>query len=276
MSEGRDNQWPYRAYENLEFIRSPEARPIRILSEYIEPANRLRRENIRNTIVFFGSARLVSKEAAETQLAALLAEQPDGDLSEEFAAKLNTAQMRLKMSVYYEASRQLAAKLTRWSKSSRNSSNGYYICSGGGPGIMEAANRGASEAGGRSVGLNITLPFEQAPNKYQSHEISFDFNYFFIRKFWFFYLSKAMVVFPGGFGTFDELFELLTLVQTEKTKKPMPIVLFGSEFWNTVVNFQAMADHGVISKKDLDLFCISDSVDETYQYLVGKLEHKYS
>ena len=165
----------------------------------------------------------------------------------------------------------VAEKLTRWSQSSLKLGKRFYICSGGGPGIMEAANLGASRAKGRSIGFNISLPFEQKPNPYQSPELAFQFHYFFMRKFWFVYLAKALVVFPGGFGTFDEFFELLTLVQTQKTSKHMPIVLYGSEYWHEVVNFESMAKWGTISPADIDLFRTFDDVDETFRYLKSEL-----
>ena len=242
---------PPKAYKNLDFLNSPDARIIRVLSEFIEPQGRLRRGGVHNTVVFFGSARTASPEDKPT---------------EEWAKRLGK---------YYEHAAALAGKLSTWSQTIENPRNRFYVCSGGGPGIMEAANRGAMEAGADSVGLNISLPMEQDPNPYQKRELSFDFHYFFIRKFWFFYLAKALVVFPGGLGTMDELFELLTLVQTKKTHKYMPIVLFGSEFWNDVVNFEALVKWGTISKEDLDLFRVLDDVDEAFEYLKAELTKHY-
>ena len=261
-------EYPGRAYENLEFLNSPEARPIRVLSEFIEPRGRLRREHIHNTIVFFGSARTLPRDEAEKKLAEVKASGADADA-------IQSAEDMLEMSRYYEDARELASSLTLWSKENFTHDDGFYVCTGGGPGIMEAGNRGASEAGGVSVGLNINLPFEQDPNPYQTREVAFDFHYFFVRKFWFFYLAKAMVVFPGGFGTMDEVFELLTLVQTEKTKKPMPIVLYGKEFWDDIINFEGLVRRHVISPDDLDLFKICDSVEEAQEHLVAGIKRHY-
>lgn len=263
-----EDEFPGPAYENLDFLRSPEARPIRVLSEFMEPKTRLQKQHIHNTVVFFGSARTLPRDVALKNLEDAKAQAVD-------AAALEKAQSDLDMSSYYEDARELGKRITTWSKDSHTHDNGFFVCTGGGPGIMEAGNRGASEAGGVSVGLNISLPFEQEPNQYQTREVSFDFHYFFVRKFWFFYLAKAMVVFPGGFGTFDEVFELLTLVQTKKTQKPMPIVLYGKEFWNDIINFEGLVRRGVIARDDLDLFLISDSVDETFDYLVKNITRFY-
>jgi uncharacterized protein (TIGR00730 family) len=246
-----DAAWPLKAYKNLDFLNSPDARIIRVLAEFTEPQARLRRAGVYNTVVFFGSARAAA---------------PENKPNEEGAKRLSR---------YYEHAATLAKKLSAWSQTIENPRKRFYVCTGGGPGIMEAANRGAREAGADSVGLNISLPMEQYPNPYQKHELSFEFHYFFIRKFWFFYLAKALVVFPGGVGTLDELFELLTLVQTNKTKKYMPIVLFGSEFWNEVVNFEALVKWGTISEKDLALFRIFDDVDEAFEYLKTELTKHY-
>ena len=213
-----------KAYKNLQFLNSPDARRIRVLCEFAEPESRFRKNQVKDTIAFFGSARTLSKEEAETNL--LLAEQDESDQKNEMIGK---AKRDMVMSEYYEAARSLANRLTHWSKSLPKNSKRFLICSGGGPGIMEAANRGASEADGLSVGLNISLPFEQAPNPYISRELNFEFHYFFVRKFWFVFLAKALVVFPGGFVTLDVFFELLTLIQTGMTPKEMPIVLFGAK-----------------------------------------------
>lgn len=261
-----------KAYKNEDFLNSPAARNIRILCELIEPAHRLRQNNIHNTVVFFGSARSVSLQEAKTNFEKVKKIKKD---SEELTDLLEEAEHTIKLAQYYEMAAQLSEKLTRWFNQPEHHDKHFYVCSGGGPGMMEAANLGAERAGGKSVGLNISLPFEQAPNPHQTQEISFEFHYFFIRKFWFFYLAKALVVFPGGFGTLDELFELLTIIQTEKTKKYMPVVLFGSEFWNEVINFKAFAKWGVISKNDLNLFHIYDDVDEAYAFLVSELQKKY-
>ncbi len=251
-----------KAYQNSEFIESPDGRLFRILAEMMEPMHRFRRERIRDSIVFFGSARTLPKDDAEEKLAAA---KTSGDKKQ-----IHKAENDLLMSRYYEEAVELAEKLTRWSIAKNYS---YYICSGGGPGIMEAANRGAHKVeGGKSIGLNIHLPFEQYPNPYITEELNFEFNYFFIRKFWFTYLAKAIVVFPGGFGTFDEFFEIITLVQTKKTSKILPIILYGKEFWHDVINFEALVRRGVISPEDLDLFKVVDSASEAFELLTGELE----
>ena len=189
--------------------------------------------------------------------------------------KFELAERDLVMSRYYEEAVQLSAKITKWSQKIKDPLRKFYICSGGGPGIMEAANRGAHSVGGKSIGLNISLPMEQDPNPYQTRDLSFEFHYFFIRKFWFFYLSKAMIVFPGGYGTMDEFFELLTLVQTQKTKKHMPIILYGQSFWNELLDFDAMQRWGVISPEDLKLFKVVDDVDTAFRYLKDELTEHY-
>ena len=251
-----------RAYENQDFINSPDGRLIRIIAEMQEPQHRFRREGIRDSIVLFGSARTLSPEEAFTEL-----EKARKVKNKKEIAK---AEMRVEMAQYYGQARELARLLTEWSIKNHY---GYYICSGGGPGIMEAANRGAMDVeDGRSIGLNITLPFEQYPNSFITDELNFEFNYFFIRKFWFTYLAKAIVVFPGGFGTFDEFFEILTLVQNKKTAKIMPIILFGSEFWNDIINFDGLVKRGVISASDLELFKFSDSADDTFNIVTKELE----
>jgi uncharacterized protein (TIGR00730 family) len=269
--EEKPESRPVKAYKNLAFLASPDARRIRVLCEFAEPESRFRRLNVRDTIVFFGSARLIDRETAEAGLARRREENRRGDSGENAERLLREAERDLFMSRYYEDARQLARKLTQWSKSLTNRQKRFIVCSGGGPGIMEAANRGAADAGGLSVGLNISLPFEQLPNPYISRELNFEFHYFFVRKFWFVYLAKALVVFPGGFGTLDELFEILTLVQTAKTKKEMPIVVFGSDFWNEVLNFEALKRWGTISPEDLSLFSIHDDVDEAFEVLRDEL-----
>ncbi len=251
-----------KAYKNDAFLSSPHARMLRIMSEYAEPDSRFRELKVRDTIVIFGSARIPSREVALANLEAVRAEGGD----------TKGAEQRLEMSKYYEATRELAGRLTTWSKSLEGTDRRFVICSGGGPGIMEAANRGASEARGDNIGLNISLPFEQNENPYITRRLSFEFHYFFMRKFWFSYLAKAMIVMPGGFGTLDEMFEVLTLVQTLKIKKKLPIVVFGREYWERVINFGPMVEAGTISAEDLELFFLTDSVDEAYEYLVGWLE----
>ncbi|HOL73976.1 MAG TPA: TIGR00730 family Rossman fold protein [Bryobacteraceae bacterium] len=231
------------AYKNEEFLDSADARPLRILSEYLEPLSHFRREKIRDTVVFFGSARI---------------EPGKGPLAR-----------------YYDEARTLARMLTEWSESLKNSSRRFVVCSGGGPGIMEAANRGARDAGGKTVGLNIGLPFEQFPNPYISPELCFEFHYFFMRKFWFAYLAKALVVFPGGFGTLDELMEILTLAQTRKLAKKIVIVLYGSEYWKQVINFEALARFGTISPEDLQLFQFADDPETAMEILKEGLTKYY-
>ena len=250
-----------KAYLNREFVESPQARPLRILAEYIEPRHRFDHYRIEDTIVFFGSARICSREQAQDRLAQ--AEAGEGDV--------DAARKGLELSGYYESARALAHRLTLWSKGLTEGTRRFVICSGGGPGIMEAANRGASEAKGLNVGLNITLPFETSDNPYITRELSLSFHYFFMRKFWFTYLAKAVVIFPGGFGTLDELFETLTLVQTGKIRKKMPVVLFGTQYWNDVVDLHAMARYGTIDDKDLNLVLMTDSVDQAFDHLTEQL-----
>ena len=253
-----------KAYRDPAFINSPGARPLRILSEYFEPQSRFERLKIDDTIVFMGSARIKPREQAEEALRR--AEAGDGDPER--------ARMDLQMSAYYEAARELAFRITQWSKELDQKERRFVVCTGGGPGIMEAANRGASEARGVNIGLSISLPHEEAENPYITRELGFHFHYFFMRKFWFSYLAKAVIVFPGGFGTLDELFELLTLVQTRKMTKPMPIVLFGTAYWKEVINFDALVRHGVIGAQDPGLMHRTDSVDDAYEWIVHQLaEH---
>ncbi len=252
---------PTKAYDNTRFIHSRDGRGLRILAEYQEPEARFAQYNIADTIVFFGSARTLSREEAERRLDA--AERHHGDVA--------SAKLALEMSAYYEAARELAQRLTEWSKTLEGTARRFVICTGGGPGIMEAANRGASEAAGVNVGLNISLPFEQHHNPYITRELNFQFHYFFMRKFWFTYLAKAMVIFPGGFGTMDELFENLTLVQTGKLKKRIPIVLFGKSFWRETFTLEKLVESGTISPDDLDLIFETDSIDEAFVYLTDEL-----
>jgi uncharacterized protein (TIGR00730 family) len=249
------------AYLNESFLRSSDARPLRILAEYLEPRSRFDRYKIDDTIVFMGSARLASREQAEAEVRA--AERGEGNLER--------ALERLAMSRYYEEARELARRLTEWSKQMEDEERRFVVCTGGGPGIMEAANRGASEARGLNVGLTISIPLEEFDNRYVTRELSFHFHYFFMRKFWFAYLAKALLVFPGGFGTLDELFEILTLRQTRKMKKHLPIVLFGTTYWDEVVDFEALVRHGTIDRQDLQLFHRTDSVDEAYEIVTREL-----
>ena len=252
---------PIKAYKSENFLGSADARPLRILAEYLEPRSRFERYRIDDTIVFFGSARVKPRAEAEAALDA--AKAGDGDLAK--------AETGYALSAYYEATRELARRLTEWSKGLDETERRFVVCSGGGPGIMEAANRGASEAKGVNVGLGISLPFETTGSEYVTRELSFAFHYFFMRKFWFAYLAKAVVVMPGGFGTLDELFELMTLVQTDKIRKRMPIVLFGSQYWAEVIDFDALERYGTISPEDLDLFFRTDSIDEAFDYVTEQL-----
>ncbi len=227
------------AYENPEFLDSPDGRMLRILAEYAEPLARFRRENIQDTVVFFGSARF--------------AETPRETSPE--------------MVRFYDEARQLAFLLTRWSQTLASSHHRFVVTSGGGPGIMEAANRGAWDAGGKSIGLNIRLPSEQAPNRWITPALSIDFHYFFMRKYWFAYLAKALVVFPGGFGTLDEMFEVLTLAQTGKLAKNIIVLLYGSTYWKTVLNFESLVANGAIRAEDLELFAYVDTPDDAFHAL---------
>jgi uncharacterized protein (TIGR00730 family) len=265
-----------KAYKNLDFLQSSEARVIRVLAEFLEPTRRFRDQKIEDTIVFFGSARTKNIEEAKKDLEAVqnrLAKskaKADPTLQEE----LEFAKNQVFISRYYEDAVELAKRLTLWSKS-LTSNHRFVICSGGGPGMMEAANKGAIEAGGKSIGLNISIPMEQYSNPYITPELNFEFHYFFIRKFWFVYLAKGLVIFPGGFGTLDELFEVLTLTQTEKILKRVPIVIYGTEYWNQVINLEAMVKYGTISKADLDLVRFCDSVDEAFNYIKNELTELY-
>ncbi len=255
------------AYQNLEFLTSPEGRVLRILAEYIEPLNRFRRQKVQDTVVFFGSARFPSREHAEAILRKL--EGPEGKAlpRAQLRAEMNRARAALETSRYYEDARRLAFLLTRWSAKLSRKRNRFVVSTGGGPGIMEAANRGAAEAGGKSIGLNIHLPFEQAPNRYITPALNFEFHYFFMRKLWFAYLAKALVIFPGGFGTLDELFEILTLAQTEKLGKKILVIIYGRDYWQRTLNFESLVESGAISTGDLDLFRVVDSPEEAFERL---------
>jgi len=262
---------PEKAYKNLEFLNSSAARTMRILCEYEEPRARLAREGVENTIVMFGSARIRSREVAQQELAAAENAAAGAAEGSELAQAVAAATRKLKLSRYYEDTRELARRLTVWSMG-RQSPHDYYVCSGGGPGIMEAANRGASEVpGGRSVGLGISLPFEEDLNAYIPEELGFEFHYFFMRKLWFLYLAQCVVICPGGFGTLDEMFETLTLCQTGKVTRRVPMVLYGNEFWDNVLNLDCMVDFGTISAKDLNLFHRSDTVDDAFDYITRSL-----
>ncbi len=273
------------AYENPEFLESPDGRIFRMLAEYQEPLARFQRERIADTVVFFGSARFRAPDVTHSQLELLAnsysaqpappQEQPAS--ADEQAAgdatglKLSLAQAAVEMSRFYQDARTLARMVSAWAKDLPGPRHRFVIASGGGPGIMEAANRGAHEAGARSIGLNIKLPFEQFPNRFVTPELNFEFSYFFMRKFWFAYLAKALVVFPGGFGTIDEMFEILTLVQTGKFAKPLTVVIYGSEYWKSVLNFDLLVARGAIGQKDLKLFQFADSPEEAFALLQSGL-----
>ncbi len=229
---------PELAYKNLDFLESRDGRAIRIMAEFLQPLAQFRKERIHDTVVFFGSARI----------------QEDGPMGH-----------------YYQEARKLARMMSEWSEGLKHSNRRFVICTGGGPGIMEAANRGAHDAGVRSVGLNIGLPLEQQPNPYITPELCLQFRYFFMRKFWFVHLAKALIVFPGGFGTLDEVFEVLTLEQTRKLPNRIPVVMYGSEYWRNVINFDAMVKQGMIDRADLDLFKFADTPQEAFEYLKIRL-----
>jgi len=269
---------PEKAYKNLDFLNSSAARKIRVLCEMTEPEERFKEENVEDTIVLFGSARIQHPDDAAKRLAdaeTALSQASDGETKAAAEKELLIAKSRQKAAPYYQAAHDLAASISLWSKSLTDKQRRFIICSGGGPGIMEAANRGAKSVGGASIGLGISLPFEQGINEYVSPDLGFEFHYFFVRKYWFAYLAKALVVFPGGFGTMDELFECMTLIQTRKIQKTLPIVLFGSEFWNSILNFDAFVEWGVISPEDVNLFRIIDDVEEAHRYIVDSLTAAY-
>lgn len=258
---------PPKAYRNNDFLNSTAARHIRVQCELLEPFYRFKNQAVNNSIVFFGSARIQPIATIEQKLKTLENESGGADLSDERAF----LEGQLKVSKYYEDARILSKELTQWSMDAHAPEERYYICSGGGPGIMEAANRGANEAGGRSIGLGISLPFESSNNPYIPQELNFEFHYFFIRKYWFLYPAKAIVVFPGGFGTMDELFEVLTLIQTQKITKKMPIILYGADFWDDLINFDKFKKWGVISPGDTDLFSIIGDVQTAKQKIIQDL-----
>jgi uncharacterized protein (TIGR00730 family) len=254
------------AYQNPAFLNSPDGRILRLLSEYSEPLSRFRREQIQDTVVFFGSARIHSHDNASNRLTEVRGNGSQASSAQQ-AKDMKRAEAAVDMARYYEDARRLARLLTEWSTHIPAKRHRFVVTTGGGPGIMEAANLGAHEAGGKTIGLNINLPFEQNPNPYITPSLNFEFHYFFMRKFWFAYLSKALVIFPGGFGTLDELFEILTLAQTEKLAKKIVVVIYGSTYWKKIVNFEAMADAGMISPSDLELFKMCDSPEESFEFL---------
>ena len=277
------------AYENPAFLNGPDGRLIRIVAEYMEPLARFRREHIQDTVVFFGSARFRGREEADHALelldntgsrhAAPSEEQP-ASVPDIAAGKATDLQRKravaaVAMARYYEDARRLAQMLTRWAGKIPSRRHRFVVTSGGGPGIMEAANRGAHEAGGKTIGMNIRLPFEQAPNPYITPSLNFEFHYFFMRKLWFAYLAKALVVFPGGFGTLDEMFEILTLAQTHKLAKKITVVVYGSDYWKKVFNLDALVDTGAISPKDIELFQYADTPEDAFEVLRTGLTENY-
>jgi uncharacterized protein (TIGR00730 family) len=267
-----------KAYLNQGFLRSRDARIVRMMCEYLEPLQRFQRLDVRETIVFFGSARARPPVAVKADLDAALEEKkrhPAKKLPNELKKRLTKLEQDMQLAIYYEEAAELSALVTRWAKS-LDHGNRFVVCSGGGPGIMEAANRGATErAGGKTVGLAISLPTEERPNPFITPDLLFEFHYFFMRKLWFAYLSCALVIFPGGYGTMDELFEVLTLVQTRKISRPLPIVLYGKKFWEDFLDFDALIRWGTISPKDVDLFKVCDSPKEAFDYLKAQLLRHY-
>ena len=264
---------PTKFYKDPDFINSPDARTLRILSEYLGPMTRFHWEKIKDTIVFFGSARAIPVEQAEADYQNLLKTQSNLDQFDE--QELGVAKMKVRLAKYYDDAVELSRLLTEWSMALAKKSRRFVVCSGGGPGIMEAANRGARLAGGKTIGLNISLPFEQEPNEYISSDLSFEFHYFFMRKYWFVYLAKALIVFPGGFGTMDELMEVLTLVQTHKISKKMVVLLYGAQYWNELINFDALVRWGTIDSEDLKLFQFADSPQEAFNIVSSGLRRDY-
>jgi uncharacterized protein (TIGR00730 family) len=254
------------AYENEPFLNSPDGRILRMLAEYQEPLARFRREQIQDTVVFFGSARFTGSQIAAAALASV-GQNHASSTPVQLEQDLKRAQAGVNMARYYEDARQLAHMLTKWSIQIPARRHRFVVTTGGGPGIMEAANLGAHEAGGKSIGLNIQLPFEQYPNQYITPALNFQFHYFFMRKFWFAYLAKGLVIFPGGFGTMDELFEILTLAQTDKLAKKILVVIYGSEYWNRVINFQAFVDAGTVAPQDTELFKFADTPEDAFEFL---------
>ncbi len=273
--KGKLRPTPPQAYLNPEFMTSPQARGIRVLTEMTEPHQRFKKYGVRNTVVMFGSARTLPPDVARKQLEEAKALAASGTCTDaECAHRVRNAEIDLRSSAYYEACRELAFEMTKWALTLPEWQR-FLVCSGGGPGIMEAANRGAHEAGGRSVGLGIALPFEQEHNPYITPELDLEFHYFFVRKYWFLYLAKALVAFPGGFGTMDELFEMLTLIQTKKTKKQFPVLLFGSSFWKSTINFEAFQEWGMVSPEDRNLYIHVDSVKEARDMLIEIITERY-
>jgi len=261
---------PQPAYRDALFMESVAARPVRILTEYIDPLVRLRREEVGDTIVMFGSARIIARDRALNHLRRL--KSLPGKVNRRRRIALRVARAALQMSRYYEEARELARRITAWALTFGEHPRRFVICSGGGPGIMEAANRGAAEAGGKTVGLSIELPHEQWPNPYISPGLTFQFHYFFMRKLWFAQLAKALIVFPGGFGTMDELWEMLTLMQTGKLQRRNLILIYGRRYWNRVIDWREMLNWGTINRREYNMLQFADSVEEAFERVRSGLE----
>lgn len=254
-----------RAYEDNEFLKRPELRPVRLQLELLKPDLIMREHRIRSTVVVFGSARIVSREVAEKKLAAVMKKLEAAPDDESLQSELARAKRLLKNSRYYEEAREFARIVS--TSCQINGECDFVMVTGGGPGVMEAVNRGAFEVGAKSIGLNITIPHEQDPNPYITPELCFIFHYFALRKMHFMMRARAMVVFPGGFGTLDELFETLTLIQTGK-KRHIPVLLFGKEYWQKLINFEFLAQEGMISRDDLQIFSFVESAAEAWQKIM--------
>jgi len=262
-----------KAYKNLDFLNSTDARAIRILSEFIEPKSRFQKHDIIDTIVFFGSARIKSLRESKAELNKL--RKIKSTKSKKHIADIKHAEKMVEMAHYYEDAVELSKRLTKWSMNLPVNEKRFIVCSGGGPGIMEAANKGAKLAGGNSIGLNISIPFEQFVNKYVKPDLAFEFHYFFMRKFWFTYLAKALIVFPGGFGTLDEMMEVITLMQTDKIKKEMKVIVYDENYWKQIINMDKLVEFGTISRKDFKLFDFCNSVDEMFEKITTHFQKHY-
>ena len=271
----RHNPKPPKAYKDLEFLNSPDARVVRMVSEFLEPERRFRQAMIKDTIVMFGSARIRPRSETLGKLRSAEAVlRRTTKPTKQLLTSLRDAEIQVEMSRYNEDAVELSRLITTWAKKFALPRR-FVVCSGGGPGIMEAANKGAALAKGESIGLNISLPFEQYANDYVTKDLNFEFHYFFMRKFWFVYLAKSLVVFPGGFGTLDEFMEVLTLIQTKKMKKPVAVIMYGEEYWKKVIDFDEFVLHGMISRDDLKLFRFMETPEEAFKYLKNFLTATY-